>query len=107
MLTSLLTIVGVLAMMFWISPLLALVALITVPLSLLVAGDDHAALAATVHRAVAQHRRAQRPHRGDLHRATRSCKVFGRTEHDAAGPSTQQNEKLYRVVASAPSSSPG
>ena len=30
---SLLTIVGVLAMMFWISPLLALVALVTVPLS--------------------------------------------------------------------------
>ncbi|MFF4699648.1 ABC transporter ATP-binding protein [Streptomyces chattanoogensis] len=35
--TSLLTIVGVLAMMFWISPLLALVALLTVPLSVLVA----------------------------------------------------------------------
>ncbi|MFJ3902387.1 ABC transporter ATP-binding protein [Streptomyces sp. NPDC090025] len=34
---SLLTIVGVLAMMFWISPLLALVALITVPISVLVA----------------------------------------------------------------------
>lgn len=34
---SLLTIVGVLAMMFWISPLLALVALLTVPVSVLVA----------------------------------------------------------------------
>ncbi|MFI0260217.1 ABC transporter ATP-binding protein [Streptomyces sp. NPDC017056] len=34
---SLLTIVGVLAMMFWISPLLALVALITVPVSVVVA----------------------------------------------------------------------
>ncbi|MEF3112366.1 ABC transporter ATP-binding protein [Streptomyces chrestomyceticus] len=34
---SLLTIVGVLAMMFWISPLLALVALVTVPVSILVA----------------------------------------------------------------------
>ncbi|MFD7663062.1 ABC transporter ATP-binding protein [Streptomyces sp. NPDC059788] len=34
---SLLTIVGVLAMMFWISPLLALVALITVPVSVFVA----------------------------------------------------------------------
>ncbi|MFM9369681.1 ABC transporter ATP-binding protein [Streptomyces sp. Da 82-17] len=34
---SLLTIVGVLVMMFWISPLLALVALITVPLSFVVA----------------------------------------------------------------------
>ncbi|BFV59360.1 ABC transporter ATP-binding protein [Kitasatospora sp. CMC57] len=34
---SLLTIVGVLAMMFWISPLLALIALISVPLSVVVA----------------------------------------------------------------------
>ncbi|GAA0490160.1 ABC transporter ATP-binding protein [Streptomyces olivaceiscleroticus] len=34
---SLLTIVGVLAMMFWISPLLALVALVTVPVSVVVA----------------------------------------------------------------------
>ncbi|MGV4929767.1 ABC transporter ATP-binding protein [Streptomyces sp. HJ7] len=35
--TSLLTIVGVLVMMFWISPLLALVALVTVPVSVVVA----------------------------------------------------------------------
>ena len=34
--TSLLTIVGVLGMMFWISPLLAIIALVTVPLSILV-----------------------------------------------------------------------
>jgi ATP-binding cassette subfamily B multidrug efflux pump len=34
--TSLLTIVGVLAMMFWISPLLAVIALVTVPVSFLV-----------------------------------------------------------------------
>ncbi|KRV50294.1 multidrug ABC transporter ATP-binding protein [Wenjunlia vitaminophila] len=37
MVTSLLTIVGVLTMMVWISPLLALIALITVPVSVLVA----------------------------------------------------------------------
>jgi len=36
--TSLLTVVAVLAMMFWISPLLALVALISVPISMLLAG---------------------------------------------------------------------
>jgi ATP-binding cassette subfamily B protein len=35
---SLLTIVGVLAMMLWISPLLAVVALVTVPISVVVAG---------------------------------------------------------------------
>ncbi|NUR73738.1 MAG: ABC transporter ATP-binding protein [Hamadaea sp.] len=34
--TSLLTIIGVLGMMFWISPLLAVIALITVPLSIIV-----------------------------------------------------------------------
>lgn len=37
LINSLLTIVGVLAMMFWISPLLALVALVTVPVSVFVA----------------------------------------------------------------------
>ncbi|MGW2056030.1 ABC transporter ATP-binding protein [Streptomyces sp. NPDC001840] len=37
LINSLLTIVGVLVMMFWISPLLALVALVTVPLSVFVA----------------------------------------------------------------------
>ncbi len=36
MMTSLLTVVGVLSMMLWISPLLALVALVTVPLSIVV-----------------------------------------------------------------------
>ena len=36
LLTSLLTVVAVLAMMFWISPLLALVALVSVPVSMLV-----------------------------------------------------------------------
>ena len=36
MMTSLLTVIGVLAMMVWISPLLALVALLTVPISMLV-----------------------------------------------------------------------
>ncbi|MBT8225574.1 MAG: ABC transporter ATP-binding protein [Dactylosporangium sp.] len=35
--TSLLTIIGVLSMMFWISPLLALIALVTVPVSVVVA----------------------------------------------------------------------
>lgn len=37
LINSVLTVVGVLAMMFWISPLLALVALVTVPLSVVVA----------------------------------------------------------------------
>jgi ATP-binding cassette subfamily B protein len=36
LITSVLTVVGVLAMMFWISPLLAVVALVTIPLSIFV-----------------------------------------------------------------------
>src|SRR3546814_5705614 len=40
LLTSLLTVVGVVAMMFFISPTLALVALVTVPLSVLVTGPS-------------------------------------------------------------------
>ncbi len=36
MITAVLTVIGVLAMMFWISPLLALIALVTVPLSVVV-----------------------------------------------------------------------
>ncbi len=36
LLTSLLTIVGVVAMMFWISPLLSLIALVTIPMSIMV-----------------------------------------------------------------------
>jgi len=39
LLTSLLTVVAVLAMMLWISPTLALVALVTVPISMLLAGQ--------------------------------------------------------------------
>ena len=69
LLVSLLTVVGVLVMMFSISPTLALIALVTVPRG--DGGDraDHEALAGAVHRAVATHRHPQRPRRGDLHRA--------------------------------------
>ncbi len=68
LLTSTLTVVGVLIMMFMISPLLSLVALVTIPVSLLtikvIAKRSKA-------RFVAQwtpHRRAQRAGRGGLHR---------------------------------------
>ena len=56
-------------MMFTISPLLALVALITIPISLF--GDASSIAkrsAAAVHRAVAPHRHAQRADRGGVHR---------------------------------------
>ena len=56
-------------MMFVISPLLALIALVTVPLSVVVTREDRQALAAAVRRAVEAHRRAQRADRGGVHRA--------------------------------------
>ena len=94
LLTSLLTVVAVLSMMFWISPLLALIALVSVPLSMFVTGQDHEALAGPVHRPVAAHRPAQRPHRGDLLRP--------RAGHGLRSPAggreqtfAEQNDELY------------
>ena len=66
LLTSLLTVVAVLGMMFWISPVLALVALVSVPLSMVVTGAVMKRSQGHVRPAVAAYRTAQRPHRGDL-----------------------------------------
>ena len=66
LLTSLLTVVAVLAMMFWISPLLALLALISVPISMFVTAKI---MKRSQGQFIAQwrdHRPAQRPHRGDV-----------------------------------------
>ena len=68
LLTSVLTVVFVVAMMFAISPTLALVALVTIPLSMVLAGLVMQTLPAPVHRAVASHRHPQCPDRGGLHR---------------------------------------
>ena len=97
LLTSLLTVVAVLAMMFWISPLLALIALVVVPLSLVVDRDDHEAVAGPVRRAVAPHRPAQRAHRGDLHRprAGQGVRPAGAR---SSRPSPSENDELYRGV---------
>ena len=45
LLTSLLTVIGVLTMMFVISPLLALIALVTIPLSMVADRGDRQAVA--------------------------------------------------------------
>ncbi len=94
MLTSLLTIVGVLAFMFWISPLLALVALITVPLSLLAA--------ATIMKRSQRLFIAQWRSTGELNAHIEETftghalvKVFGRTQSDAR-TFQEQNESLYQ-----------
>ena len=68
-LTSVLTVVGVTVMMFIISPVLALIALVTIPI--VHRGDSvhWQALTEALHSAVEVHRRAERPHRGGVHRA--------------------------------------
>ncbi|MET8678522.1 ABC transporter ATP-binding protein [Streptomyces sp. NPDC004647] len=91
---SLLMIVGVLAMMFWISPLLALVALITVPVSVVVA-------TAVGKRAqpqfVAQWKTTGKlnAHIEEMYTGHALVKVFGRQEESAAA-FREQNEALYR-----------
>ena len=69
LLTSLLTVVAMVAMMLYISPLLALIALVTIPMSMVLTGAIAKRSQVKFVAAVEEHRRAQRAHRGDLHRA--------------------------------------
>ncbi|MBC9716116.1 ABC transporter ATP-binding protein [Streptomyces sp. TRM66268-LWL] len=92
---SLLTIVGVLVMMFWISPLLALVALITVPLSFFVAkkigkrSQPHF---------VAQWKSTGKvnAHVEEMYTGHNLVKVFGRQD-ESAKLFAEQNEALYEA----------
>ena len=69
LITSVFTIIGVLIMMFWISPLLAVISLLTIPLSIvmtmLIARRSQKQFAAQWE----SHRHPQRARRGDAHRA--------------------------------------
>ncbi|MFI8516882.1 ABC transporter ATP-binding protein [Streptomyces sp. NPDC085481] len=93
LINSLLTIVGVLAMMFWISPLLALVALVTVPLSVVVAtrigkrSQPHF---------VQQWKSTGKlnAHVEEMYSGHTLVKVFGRQE-ESAKDFHEQNEALY------------
>ncbi|GAA4624404.1 ABC transporter ATP-binding protein [Cellulomonas oligotrophica] len=91
--TSLLTVVGVLAMMFWISPLLAVVALVTVPLSVVVA-----ALIAkrSQPQFVEQWAATGRlnAHIEEMFTGHALVTVFGR-QRESAATFAEQNEKLY------------
>ena len=105
MLTSTLTIIGVVIMMISISPLLAIITLITVPD--LAHGDeaDHPALEEEVHRAVALHRHAERAGRGGVHRPRpRQGRSASRTRCSARSTSRTRSSTSR---ASARSSSPG
>ncbi|MCX4693476.1 ABC transporter ATP-binding protein [Streptomyces sp. NBC_01408] len=95
LLNSLLTIVGVLAMMFWISPLLALVALVTVPVSVFVA--------AKIGKKSQPHFVAQwkstgtlNAHIEEMYSGHTLVKVFGRQKESAA-LFAEQNEALFRA----------
>ncbi|MGW0362721.1 ABC transporter ATP-binding protein [Streptomyces sp. NPDC002990] len=96
LLNSLLTIVGVLAMMFWISPLLALVALVTVPLSVYVAAKIGKK---SQPQFVAQWKTtgALNAHVEEMYSGHALVKVFGRQEESAA-LFAEQNEALYRAT---------
>jgi ATP-binding cassette subfamily B multidrug efflux pump len=94
-LTSLLTIVGVLAIMVWISPLLAVVALITVPLSivvtLLIARRSQTQFAAQWARTGALNGHVEQIHTGHA-----LVQVFGQRKK-AIEDFNQQNQALYEA----------
>ncbi|WP_330175955.1 ABC transporter ATP-binding protein/permease [Streptomyces sp. NBC_01498] len=95
LINSLLTIVGVLGMMLWISPLLALVALVTVPLSVLVA---------TKIGKLSQPHFVQQwkstgtlnGHVEEMYTGHALVKVFGRQD-ESARAFQEQNEALYEA----------
>ncbi|MFF4447076.1 ABC transporter ATP-binding protein [Streptomyces sp. NPDC001502] len=95
LLNSLLTIVGVLVMMFWISPLLALVALVTVPLSVFVAAKIGKK---SQPQFVAQWKAtgALNAHIEEMYSGHSLVKVFGRQKESAA-VFAEQNEALFRA----------
>ncbi|MGW8763320.1 ABC transporter ATP-binding protein [Streptomyces sp. NPDC055815] len=95
LINSLLTIVGVLGMMFWISPLLALVALVTVPVSVFVA--------AKIGKRSQPHFVQQWKSTGTLNAHVEEMytghglvKVFGRQD-ESAKDFREQNEALYEA----------
>lgn len=93
MISSLLTIVGVLAMMFWISPLLAVVALVTVPVSVVVAAKIGKRAQPQF---VAQWKTTGtlNAHIEEMYTGHSLVKVFGR-ERESARTFREQNEELY------------
>ncbi|PZT74963.1 MULTISPECIES: ABC transporter ATP-binding protein [unclassified Streptomyces] len=95
LINSVLTIIGVLVMMFWISPLLALVALVTVPLSVVVATR-------VGKRSQPQFVRQWQvtgklnAHIEEMYTGHTLVKVFGRQE-ESARDFAEQNEALYEA----------
>lgn len=95
LINSVLTIIGVLAMMFWVSWLLALVALVTVPLSFFVA--TRVGKRSQPH-FVAQWRSTGKlnAHVEEMYTGHTLVKVFGR-QQESARQFAEQNEALYEA----------
>ncbi|MGY1435618.1 ABC transporter ATP-binding protein [Streptomyces reniochalinae] len=92
---SLLTIIGVLGVMFWISPLLALVALVTVPLSALVAtrvGKRAQPQFVDQWKSTG----ALNAHIEEMYTGHSLVKVYGR-QRESATVFAEQNEQLYKA----------
>ena len=91
--TSLLTIVGVLTMMFVISPLLAVIALVTVPVSVLVAAQIGKRAQPQFVKQWATTGRLN-GHIEEMYTGHSLVKVFGR-EHESAARFKEQNDALF------------
>ncbi len=95
LLTSVLTVVGTLAMMFWISPLLAGISLLAIPLSLVVtvviAGRSQKQFVAQWAETGALNGHVEQMHAGHA-----LVQVFGRRE-SAIAQFDEQNERLYKA----------
>ena len=95
LLTSVLTVLAVLAMMVWISPLLALVALISVPLSMVLTGG---VMKRSQGMFVQQWRRTGRlnAHIEETFSGHALVKVFGR-QHEAERVFAEENDELFKA----------
>jgi ATP-binding cassette subfamily B protein len=95
LLTSLMTVIAVLAMMFWISPLLALVALVSVPISLLVTSQI---MKRSQGQFVAQWRRTGKLNAQieEAYSGHALVKVFGR-QAEVEQSFAEENDELYEV----------
>ncbi|KAB7746400.1 ATP-binding cassette domain-containing protein [Nostocoides sp. F2B08] len=95
LLTSLLTVIAMLAMMFWISPTLALIALVTVPVTMVVAGM----IGKRAQRHFIEQWRATGEVTGVVEEAFTGhdlVKVFGR-QREAQATFAASNDALYRA----------
>lgn len=95
LLTSVMTVLAVLAMMIWISPLLALVALVTVPLSLIVTAQI---MKRSQGQFVAQWRRTGRLNAQieEAYSGHALVKVFGRQD-EVEQTFAEENDELFKV----------